>query len=71
MAFGKKDNKKEAKDLVYLVSLASSMYGTIHESLDRALIKSDVQVVEAHLIDLLKQTAGSQDQVIEGSVFDV
>lgn len=68
MAFGKKENKKEAKDLVYLVTLASSMYGTIHESLDRALIKSDVQFVEAHLIELLKETSGSQDQVIEGGV---
>lgn len=67
MAFGKKQNK-ESKDLVYLVQLASSMAETIDRSLLGTLLESDARIVEAHLIELLKSKAGSQDKVIEGDI---
>lgn len=67
MAFGKKQNK-ESKDLVYLVQLATSMVETIDRSLLGTLLESDARIVEAHLIELLKSKAGSQDKVIEGDI---
>lgn len=67
MAFGKKNNK-ESKDLVYLVQMASSMAETLDRSLLGVLLESDARIVEAHIVELLKIKAGSQDKVIEGEI---
>lgn len=67
MAFGKKQNK-ESKDLVYLVQMAQSMAETLDRSLLGVLLESDARIVEAHIVELLKVKAGSQDKVIEGHI---
>ena len=67
MKFGKK-SIKESKDLVYLVQMATSMAETLDRSLLGVLIESDARIVEAHIVELLKSKAGSQDKVIEGEI---
>lgn len=67
MAFGKKQNK-ESKDLVFLTQMAQSMAETLDRSLLDVLLESDARIVEAHIVELLKVKAGSQDKVIEGDI---
>lgn len=67
MVFGKKQNK-ESKDLVYLVQMAQRLAETLDCSLLGVLIESDARIVEAHIVELLKVKAGSQDKVIDGGV---